>query len=143
MNRRAFVTGLGAVLVAPPAAESQPARRVAFLCAFTCSSLNLGTGDWDQAFIRGLGQSGFPGGRNVEFDMRAAGTNGDEGLPDAARQLVSRKPDVIVAFGNAAARAARRTTTTIPIVMVLVTDPVEDGLISSLARPGSNITGLA
>jgi putative ABC transport system substrate-binding protein len=74
--------------------------------------------------------------------MAGAGV-GYERLSEMASKIAKRKPDVVVVFGNAAARAARRTAGTVPVVMVGVADPVEDGLIRSLGRPGGNLTGLA
>jgi len=144
VERRTFMAMVaGGFLAAPLAAEAQSIRKVAFLCTTWCSSLPNLISTQDQAFMKALGQAGFPGGRNLDFDMAGANVVGYERLPDAVRRLVNRKPDVILAFGNAAARAARRATTSIPIVMVLVADPVEDGLVSSLSRPGGNMTGLA
>jgi hypothetical protein len=81
----------------------------------------------------------YPG---LYFDMAGRGC-GVRGPPEMALRVAKRKADVIVAFGNAAARAARRATSTVAVVMVGVADPVGDGLIRSLGRPGGNLTGLA
>lgn len=143
MDRRTFLAGPAAALLAAPlAAGAQQVRKVAFLCPMSCSNLPHPVSASDKAFIMGLGRIGFPGGENVYFDMAGAGVGYDR-LAEMATRLVSRKADVILAFGNAATRAARQATTTIPIVMVGVADPVEDGLIRSLAKPGRNVTGLA
>jgi putative ABC transport system substrate-binding protein len=80
-------------------------------------------------------------GDDVYFDMAGGGV-GYERLSEMALQIAKRNPDVVIAFGNAAARAARRATSKVPVVMVGVADPVEDGLIGSLGRPGGNLTGL-
>ena len=92
--------------------------------------------------MSGLTRAGLSGGGDLYFDMVGAGV-GFERLSEMALQIAKRNPDVVIAFGNAAARAARRATSTVPVVMVGVADPVEDGLIRSLGRPGGNLTGLA
>jgi putative ABC transport system substrate-binding protein len=94
------------------------------------------------AFKEGLGELGWVEGKQIKFEYRYAG--GDIGkLPELATELVRHNVDVIVAGpGNGAPREAKRVTTTIPIVMVAVIDPVSNGLVASLARPGANVTGL-
>jgi putative ABC transport system substrate-binding protein len=95
-----------------------------------------------EVFKEGLAKLGWVEGKQIEFEYRYAGGNPDK-LSEFAIELVRLKVDVIVAGpGNAAPNAAKRVTTTIPIVMVGVTDPVNDGLVESLARPGANVTGL-
>jgi putative ABC transport system substrate-binding protein len=79
--------------------------------------------------------------RHLSFDMTGAGV-GDARLSETAKRLVSRKVDVIVVVGNVAARAAREATRRVPIVMIDVADPVDEGLIASIGRPGGNVTGL-
>jgi putative tryptophan/tyrosine transport system substrate-binding protein len=94
------------------------------------------------AFKEGLGKLGWVEGKQIEFEYRYAGGNPDK-LSEFATELVRLKVDVIVAGpASGAAIAAKRATTTIPIVMVAVTDPVSSGLVASLARPGANVTGL-
>ena len=122
------------------AAEAQQTKRIAFLCPTSCSNLPNPISPEDQAFLRGLASSVHA--RNVYFDMAGAGV-GDTRLSEMASRLVSRKVDVIVAVGNMAARAAREATRRVPIVMLDVADPVDEGLIASLGRPGGNVTGLA
>jgi putative ABC transport system substrate-binding protein len=93
-----------------------------------------------EAFRQGLRDLGYDEGRNISIEYRwAEGRN--ERLPDLAAALVRLKVDVIVA-GAGAVEAAKRATTTIPIVMPVSTDPVKAGLVTSLARPGGNITGV-
>src|SRR5215475_10271417 len=93
-------------------------------------------------FKRRLGELGWVEGKQIEFEYRYAGGDPDK-LSEFATELVRIKVDVIVAEpGNRAAIAAKRATTTIPIVMVGVIDPVSNGLVASLARPGANVTGL-
>src|SRR5438128_2641117 len=91
------------------------------------------------AFLEGMRQQGFIEGRNLLVEWRAA--DGRPELAEAlATELVAMKVDVIVAVYASAAHAARKATSTIPIVMTLVGDPLRTGLIKSLARPGGNVT---
>jgi putative ABC transport system substrate-binding protein len=95
-----------------------------------------------QEFRRGLLNAGYVEGRDVVIEWRLA--NGDYSrAPGLVADLVQRKVDVIVVDGTQAARAAVHATSTIPIVMALVSDPVGSGLVANLARPGGNITGLS
>jgi putative ABC transport system substrate-binding protein len=94
---------------------------------------------WDH-FRRGLHEIGYIEGRDVTFEYRVAGGQPDR-LATAASDLANLPVDIIVVSGSAAARAAREATTTIPIVMIAIGDPVGAGLVHSLARPGGNITG--
>jgi putative ABC transport system substrate-binding protein len=94
-----------------------------------------------QAFLNGLRDAGYIEGRNISIEWRSA--NGDFNLiPGSATNLVQSKVDVIVVDNTPAAQAAKRATSTVPIVMALVADPVGTGLIASLAPPKGNITGL-
>ena len=95
-----------------------------------------------EAFQQGLRERGYVDGQNVVFEFRFTDGGVDQ-LPRLAEELVRLKVDVIVASGAPAALAAKKATTSVPIVFPNVLDPVELGLVSSLARPGSNITGLA
>ena len=95
-----------------------------------------------QAFRHGLLDAGYVEGRDVVIEWRTA--NGDYArLPELATQLVQRKVDVIVVQSTSAAQAAKRATSTTPIVMATVADPVGSGLVASLAHPGGNVTGLS
>ncbi len=96
---------------------------------------------WD-ALRRELAANGFVEGTDFVVNMGRAGGNYDL-LPMVAQKLVRESPDVIVASGNSATRAVKAATSTIPIVMIVGADPVEEGLIASLARPGGNVTGIA
>ena len=142
MNRRTFLAGTGAVLLAAPlAAEAQPAGkvpRVGFLTAFAASDVP----QWRAGFRQGLRDFGYTEGRNIVIEYRYA-EGRPERLPGLAAELVRLKMDIIAAETTPASLAVQHATTTIPIVMTLVADPVESGLISSLARPGGNITGLS
>jgi putative ABC transport system substrate-binding protein len=94
------------------------------------------------SFQKGLAESGYLADRNVAFDFRWAGGQFDR-LPGLAADLVGRNVAVIAAFGNAAARAAKAATTSIPIAFASSSDPVAVGLVSSLTRPGWNVTGVS
>ena len=142
IDRRRFLVAVAGAVATPLAAGAQQPRRIAFLCPVSCSNLPNVVLPADHAFIRGLTRAGFSAGGDLYFDMAGGGV-GYERLSEMAVKISKRNPDVVIAFGNAAARAARRATSTIPVVMVGVADPVEDGLIKSLGRPGSNLTGLA
>jgi putative ABC transport system substrate-binding protein len=93
-----------------------------------------------KAFLQGLRERGYVEGRNISVEYRRGPT---ERLSDLAAELVHHKVEALVAIGTPAALAARQATSTIPIVMTLIADPVDAGLVASLARPGRNITGLS
>jgi putative ABC transport system substrate-binding protein len=93
------------------------------------------------AFLDGLRTLGYVEGQNIVLERRFAGGN-EQRVKEFAADLVQRKTDVIVVTGTREVQAARRATTTIPIVTIVAPDPVEAGLVASLARPGGNITGL-
>jgi putative tryptophan/tyrosine transport system substrate-binding protein len=93
------------------------------------------------ALRAGLAALGYEEGRNLWMDYRWADRR-LERLPALARELVAAKADVIVTHGSAGSRAAKDATSTIPIVIAAIGDPVANGLVASLARPGGNVTGL-
>jgi putative tryptophan/tyrosine transport system substrate-binding protein len=95
-----------------------------------------------EAFRHGLRDLGYVEGRNIAIEYRFAEGQADR-LPALVAELIRLKVDIMVIDGTAAIRAAQHATTTIPIVMALSGDPVGDGLVASLARPGGNITGLS
>ena len=140
MNRRAFVTGLGAVLAAPRAAMAQQAGKV-WRIGFISSASSAAMSARDEAFRRGLEAFGYVVGQNIAIDYRWADGKTEQ-LPRFAEELVSLKLDIIVTHGVAATRAVKQTGTSIPIVIAAADDPVATGLVASLARPGGNITGL-
>jgi putative ABC transport system substrate-binding protein len=95
-----------------------------------------------QQFRLGLVDAGYAEGRDVVIEWRSA--NGDyDRLPSLVAELIQRKVEVIVAYSTVAAQAAKRATSTIPIVLAVVGDPIGSGLVTNLAHPGGNITGLS
>ena len=137
LDRRAFLGALG-VLAARATAEGQPARipRIGVL-----GSQALGAGP-DDAFRDGLRQVGYVEGKNIVIEWRGARDASAERFPELATDLVRLQVEVIVAANNPAVAAAQKATAKIPIVMVIATDPVGLGFVSSLAHPSGNITGL-
>ena len=98
---------------------------------------------FEPPLTQGLQDLGWVEGRNLVIERRYAEKNRYEILPSLAAELVRLQPDVIVAIGTAAARAAKGATQTIPIVFARAGDPVGWGLVSSLARPLGNLTGVS
>ena len=94
-----------------------------------------------ELFLHSLSELGYVDGKNIAFEFRSADKKLEQ-LPAMARELVGLKVDVLVTVATPAAVAAKNATKTIPIVFIVVADPVEAGLINNLARPGGNITGL-
>jgi putative ABC transport system substrate-binding protein len=141
MDRRAFIGTLtGGLLATPLAAEAQEAAKVARIGYL---STNLaGSPHVVEAFLQGLGDLGYVEGRNVAIEYRDA-EGKLERLPALAAELVALKVDVIVAPGTPAALAAKQATRTLPIVFPVAVGPVQSGLVTSLARPGGNVTGLS
>ncbi len=138
----AAILALAVLVVAVPApwmpAQAQTAARlprVAVLCTARCE------GPTHEAFLGTLRELGRVDGRTIVLDTRSAGGQLDR-LPALAGELVAARPDVMVASAPQGVRAARDATSTVPIVMVSVADPVLIGLVPSLARPGGNLTGL-
>jgi putative tryptophan/tyrosine transport system substrate-binding protein len=137
IGRRAFLGSLaGGLLAAPLAAEAQPARvsRIGVL-----SPGSPGTSPLLDAFRQGLRELGYVEGQHIRLEYRFAETK-LERLPGLAAELVDLKVDVIFAINSTAARAALNAAKTIPIVFTWVADPLS--LVTNLARPGGNITGL-
>jgi putative ABC transport system substrate-binding protein len=141
MDRRTFLAGTGAVLLAAPlAAEAQQQAkvwRIGYLgYAYPSQARDL------DAFRERLRDLGYVERKNLVIEARSAGSS-FERLPALAAELVSLKLDVIAAIGNRTIVALMRATQTIPIVMISGGDPVGTGLVSSLAHPGGNVTGLS
>jgi putative ABC transport system substrate-binding protein len=140
MKRASLVLTLVLSLFAGPlAAQAQQVEkvyRIGFLSYLGCGA----SLDPNGSFRKGLRELGYVEGRNLAIQCRDAPGQVDR-FPDLTVELVGLKSDVLVAEGTPASRAAKQVTTTIPIVMVGVADPVRSGLVASLARPGGNVTG--
>jgi putative tryptophan/tyrosine transport system substrate-binding protein len=139
MRRREFITLVGSAVAWPLGAHAQQKiPRIGFMGNSTAA---LETNLVD-AFREGLRELGYEEGRNIAIEYRWADGNYDR-FPTLAEELIGAKVDAIVTAGTPAALAVKRATTTVPLVMVAVGDPIGTGLVSSLARPGGNLTGLS
>ena len=145
-TRRTFVTIVGAAATWPLAARAQPAgkvHRVGLLFATIPVADLAGPDPIDpiaRAFVHGMRELGYVEDRNLVLEWRSAGGRWER-FDAILTELVARKVDAIVTIGNDMTLAAKRVTTTVPIVMAGSTDPVEAGIVASLARPGGNVTG--
>jgi putative ABC transport system substrate-binding protein len=139
VERREFVVGTLALLAAPLAVEAQQAGRIPRIGVLTTRT----AGDARlEGLLQGLHELGYVEGRNLLVEYRDA-EGKTERFPALAAELVALKCDVIVTTGGTlAAQAAKQATTTLPIVFASVGDAVAEGLVTSLARPGGNVTGL-
>lgn len=139
MRRREFITLVGSAVAWPLGAHAQQKiPRIGFMGNSTAA---LETNLVD-AFREGLRELGYEEGRNIAIEYRWADRNYDR-FPTLAEELIAARVDAIVTAGTPAALAVKRATTTVPLVMVAVGDPIGTGLVSSLARPGGNLTGLS
>ena len=142
IDGRTFLAGTGAFLLsAPLAAEAQQPGKVYRIGVMQFSTASAAPHLLD-AFREGLRELGWVEGKNIELEILEAEGKFDR-LPAIAAELVRRKVDVIIASVRPLALAAKKATSTIPIVIVVTGDPVGAGLVDSLARPGGNITGLS
>jgi putative tryptophan/tyrosine transport system substrate-binding protein len=142
MRRRDFITLLGGTAAAwPLAVRAQQAERVRRIGVLISTREDDPDGQARAALLRqGLSELGWTEGRNVHIDYRWVGGDAVRAEANAA-ELVSQKPDVIVANSTLVLAAVRNVTSTVPIVFVVVGDPIGQGFVSSLAHPGGNITG--
>ena len=143
MRRREFITLLAGVVAAwPLGARAQHDGRIRSVMVWIGGSGNDPTSQQRAVTFRdSMRGLGWIDGRNVKIDVRFPVTNAAEEIHAAAAELVALNPDVIVTTGAPILGALHRVTKTLPIVFTMVTDPVTDGFVASLARPGGNITG--
>ena len=142
LKRRGFITLLGSALALPLTTRAQERERVRRIGVL----MNLAADDPIgqarlSAFGQGLQELGWTDGRNVRIDIRWGAGDADRYRKYAA-ELVALAPDVMLAASGATMPALMQATRTVPIVFVLVPDPVGSGFVASLARPGGNATGL-
>jgi putative tryptophan/tyrosine transport system substrate-binding protein len=142
VRRREFIALLGGAAASSPAwsrvaRAQQRMPTIGFLGVSTAASWT----DWTTAFVSRLGELGWTDGRNVAIEYRWAGGLAER-YPEIAAEFVRRKVDIIVT-GGIAVPAAKQATSTIPIVFALAADPLGGSLVTSLARPGGNVTGLS
>jgi putative ABC transport system substrate-binding protein len=142
MRRREFIAGLSIATLGPFAAiaqQSERIRRIGVLLGATTE--HDPEAEARVAALRhGLEELGWVDGRNVRFDYRFAGGDADR-IRTYVRELVTSAPDLILANSSPVIAELKRTTGTIPVVFAVVTDPVNQGFVTSLAHPGGNITG--
>lgn len=142
MQRRQFIVVLSLALGWPSALQAQQPKKVARVGFLVTGSLEAPeTRTSLEAFRQGLRELGYLEGENIVIEVRAADLK-VERFPALANELVGLNVDIIVALNSLSGRAAKQATSTIPIVVPVMGDPVEDGLVASLAHPGGNVTGL-
>jgi putative tryptophan/tyrosine transport system substrate-binding protein len=142
MTKKIILLALCSMLLAPcSAVEAQQTGKI-FRIGFLDGSTAFGSAVLVDAFRQELGKLGWIEGKNISIEYRFAEQK-SERVADLAAELVRLKVDLIVVAGAPPALAAKKATTTIPIVMATTGDPVGAGLVASLARPGGNVTGLS
>jgi putative tryptophan/tyrosine transport system substrate-binding protein len=127
---------IGSIFASIHSADAQQPKKVHRI-GYLAPSSSANT----EAFVEGLRDLGYFAGKNIAIEFRTTGRKAER-YPDLIAELVRLKVDVIVVGGNSGIRAAKQATSTIPIVMTSVGDPIALGFVSSLAHPGGNITGL-
>src|ERR1700730_3325868 len=140
LSRRRLILVALATLVDPRVVRAQPATRTARV-GVLASSTEENFAPSVKVFREALRTAGWVEGQNLTLEVRYAG-EGSARLPELAAELVRLKVEVIASLGSPATEAAKRATTTIPIVMESLADVVSTGLVSNLGRPSGNVTGM-
>src|SRR5262249_37866046 len=142
MRRRQFIALFGgAAATWPLAARAQQRERLRHVAILVGAARDTpGAQDRDTAFLQAFEQLGWTNGRNVQIEIRWSDGN-DVKARKYADELIALAPDVILAAGSAGAAVMLKATQTIPIVFVVVPDPMGSGFVQSLSRPGGNATG--
>jgi len=138
VNRRKFITVVGATVAWPVVARAQQAPRAARLGYLAPAS----NPELQQALLGGLRDLGYVEGQNLAIEYRFM-LGQSKSYDELAAELVRSAPDALVVVGTPPALAAKRQTTTIPIIMGPAADPLRSGLVASLSRPGGNVTGVS
>jgi putative tryptophan/tyrosine transport system substrate-binding protein len=140
MKRREFITLVGGAVTMPLAvrAQSSSARKIEFLGTSNPSAQT----QWTAAFVRRLPELGWTEGQTLTIEYRWA-EGRTERFPEIAAEFVRLNVDAIVTAGTEATLAAKRASSTIPVVFATAGDPLATGLVASLSRPGGNVTGLS
>jgi putative tryptophan/tyrosine transport system substrate-binding protein len=141
MRRREFIAGLGSAVMCSAAAEAQ--QRAVPVIGYLSGSTQEASASYVAAFRTGLSQAGYVEGRNVAIEYRWAENPAGTGLSALAADLVQRQVAAIFTSGKSGAPAAKAATATIPIVFQMGEDPVNEGIVTRLDRPGGNITGFS
>src|SRR5262249_49831275 len=142
MRRREFIALLGSAItwaVTARAQEREGMRRIAVLMAHPESDPEFQA--YVGAFRQQLSEYGWIEGRNIKIDTRWGALDDPESWQRSARELLALKPDLIVTISTIATAAMLQQTRTIPIIFVLVADPIGSGFVANLSRPGGNVTG--
>jgi ABC-type uncharacterized transport system substrate-binding protein len=142
MKRRTFIAALGGVAASSLAASAQHGERVRRIGVLGIAN-DAEAQSWVKVLTTRLGQMGWIEGQTVEIEYRFGAVGDASDMPAAAKEIVDRQPDVIVAVATVATVPLSRHTRSIPIVFVQVSDPVGIGIVKSLARPGGNMTGFS
>jgi len=141
IGRRDFLTLLGGTAAWPPAARAQQATRTPRVVVLvSLAESDSEARSWVKAFMQGFAALGWADGVNVQIDVRWGGGDVKQ-IQKFAKELVSLPTDVVLAVATPSVNAIRQETHTLPIVFTAVTDPVAQGLVETLVRPGRNITG--
>ena len=141
MRRREFIALISGAAAWPLAALAQQSRSLPRLCVLAPDSQSSPWGARYAGFIQGLRDLGYIVGKDILIDFRSIDGK-PERFPALANECIKLKPDIIVAYTTPGGLAAKKATSTIPIVVGPVGDPVGTGIVASLARPGGNITAL-
>ena len=143
MRRREFISALGASVTQPLAALAQPSRQIPRLCFLTFDPGTLSTrSPRFDAFFQALENLGYVDGRTIEIRYLSADSHGDR-FPALIDECLTLKPDVIAVTTTPATHLLKKATSTVPIVMVALGDPLGTGIVDNLAKPSGNITGMS
>src|SRR4051794_16069511 len=143
MRRREFAVVLAAAAISPFVADAQQPERKRRIGVLMLYPENDPQGKLRATtFERQLEKAGWTVGRNLQIDYKW-GTGDADWVGSATAQILGQAPDLMLANGDVALKAAQQSTATLPIIFIASGDPVADGLVQSLARPGGNLTGFA